>query len=65
MDQKTQTRIGPRLRRLRALVRAAQERNATLQPLWAAHLMGETLRSLADAVDELERELGSAEPSRS
>ena len=49
--------IGVELERMRALLRAAQERGEGLRPVWASYLLCETLRSLKDALDRLESEL--------
>jgi hypothetical protein len=58
--------IGERLRRMRALVQASREKIATLGPAWGAHLAGEMVRRLGEAIDELERDIridGSAPPA--
>jgi hypothetical protein len=49
------------IRRMRALVLASREKIATLGPAWSAHLAGEMVRRLGDAIDDLERDLGTAE----
>ena len=53
--------IGDTIRRMRGLVRASREKIATLGPAWGAHLAGEMVRRLGEAIDDLERELGTAE----
>jgi hypothetical protein len=50
--------IGERLRRIRGLVQASREKIATLGPAWGAHLAGEMVRRVGEAIDELEREIG-------
>jgi hypothetical protein len=55
-------KLREQVRQIRALVHAGQQRIAALRPVWGAYLAGETMSSLERALDELEKELGLAEP---
>ncbi len=55
-------KVRERIRQLRALVHAGRQRIAVLRPVWGAYLAGETMNSLEHTLDELEKELGLAEP---
>ena len=55
-------KLRERVRQIRALVQAGRQRIAALRPVWGAYLAGETMNSLEHAVDELEKDLGLAEP---
>jgi hypothetical protein len=55
-----QSKIQEKLKELRHLVRAGRERLATHSPVWAVYLTGETFRSIAEVLDEIEKEM---EPS--
>jgi hypothetical protein len=55
-------KLRAQVRQIRALVQAGRQRIAALRPVWGAYLAGETMNSLDQAVEELEKELGLAEP---
>lgn len=52
------SKVQEKLKELRLLVRAGKERLATHSPVWAVYLAGETLRSMSQVLDEIEKELG-------
>jgi hypothetical protein len=52
-----QSKLQEKLKELRHLVRAGRERLATHSPVWAVYLTGETFRSMADVLDEMEKEM--------
>ena len=49
-----QKRVREKLKEMRVLVKAGKERIRTPSPVWAVYLAGETLRSLAKAMEDLE-----------
>ncbi len=52
-----QKKIREKIKEMRELVRVGKERIATHSPVWAVYLTGETLRSLSQVLDALDREL--------
>jgi hypothetical protein len=64
MTMSHEEKLRAQVRQIRALVQAGRQRIAELRPVWGAYLAGETMNSLERAVDELEKELGLAEPGR-
>jgi hypothetical protein len=54
-----ESKVQEKLKELRLLVRAGKERLATHSPVWAVYLTSETLRSIGEALDELQREIES------
>ncbi len=51
------------IKKIRALIQAGRERVSVLAPAWGAHLAGETMRRLGEAIDELEKEIAVARSS--
>lgn len=58
-----QEKLRGQIRQIRSLIQAGKQRIAALRPVWGAYLAGETMSSLAEAVDDLETELGLAAPA--
>lgn len=51
-------------RQIRSLLQAGQQRIAVLRPVWGAYLAGETMKSLGNLINNLEKEIGlSPSPS--
>jgi hypothetical protein len=57
-----EAKLREQVRQIRALIHAGRHRIAALRPVWGAYLAGETMNSLEHVVDELEKEIGLAEP---
>ena len=53
-----ESKVKEKLREMRALIRIGKERIARHSPVWAVYLASETLRSLSDVLDDLDREFG-------
>lgn len=56
-------KIRAQIRQIRSLIQAGKQRIAALRPVWGAYLAGETMNSLDEAVDDLEKEMGLAAPA--
>lgn len=56
-------KVSGQIRQIRSLIQAAKQRIAVLRPVWGAYLAGETMNSVEEAVEDLERELGLAAPA--
>jgi hypothetical protein len=56
-------KIRRQIRQIRSLIQAGKQRIAVLRPVWGAYLAGETMSSLSEAVDELEKQVGLDSPS--
>lgn len=52
-----EVRIREKVNELRRLVRSGKERLATHSPVWAVYLAGETLRAMAQVLDEIDEDL--------
>jgi hypothetical protein len=53
-------KVRNRVREMQDLIRIGRERLARHSPVWAVYLASETLRSLSEALDLLEKEAESA-----
>ena len=53
-----EARVRVKLEEMRALIRIGRERIARHSPVWAVYLASETLRSLSEVLDDLDKDFG-------